>query len=614
MPRVASLYLPNFATDRLRRIDARHDGTKPIAKIAAALQAIDATIERASECSAPRGGGWRPGARWASNSGPGSAQAARRGEVQAEIDALPVHQRPPVRELGRRSEAVAHPFRGLKGDDGRGGALVPRPLPAKADANPEVAPLVTVHRQGQRIAVAAACPIARALGLVPGMAVTQARALVPGLDVRDVDPGGEHHDLTRLAQHGARHWSPGVAAVADGLWLDLTGVAHLFGGEAALCRRILRFLARLGFAGRIAVAGTPGAAYALARHVPQPITLCPSGREAEAIADLPLAGLRIEEGLLDRLRRLGIDRVADLAGLPRAPLVRRFGELPVTRLDQALGRMPEPIETVVPTTAPCAMLRFAEPLASADPIGRAIEMLVTSLVDALQARGLGARRVVLVCRRVDGIDQLVRIGTARPTRDAPHLVRLLLPKIETIDPGFGIEAMRLTAAQADPLEAQAIAGDLAGAPAVPDLSLLIDTLAVRLGARRLYRLAAVESDVPERSVRRADPLGGAGGWRRDWPRPARIFSPAHPVQVMALLPDGVPRRFVWRDRQHQIVRGDGPERIYGEWWQAMSEADAVRDYYQVEDEAGHRFWLYRRGDGTDARTGDHSWHLQGVFR
>jgi protein ImuB len=186
-------------------------------------------------------------------------------------------------------------------------------------------------------------------------------------------------------------------------------------------------------------------------------------------------------------------------------------------------------------------------------------------------------------------------------------------RIETIEPGFGIERIRLIASRVEPLGAQPIEGALAGERSAPDLVPLIDRLAGRLGPRRLYRLSAVESDVPERSVCRIDPLGPVSAWPR-WPRPVRLLSPPERIDdVVALLPDQPPRRFRWRGDSYRIASADGPERIHGEWWKRSCEAIAVRDYFQVEDEEGRRFWLFRRGDGEDPRTGDLSWYLHGVF-
>ena len=479
---------------------------------------------------------------------------------------------------------------------------------------PDPAPLVTVHRIGQRMEIAAACQKARALGLGPGMALTHARMLVPGLDVRDSEPDADRALLARLGLFAARRWTPRAALSGpDGLWLDLQGVAHLFGGEEALCARILRFCTRLGLAARIAVAGTPGAAHALARFGSRRLILSPPGGEAEAIDPLPIAALRMEGDVIAAAQRLGIETSGDLAAMERAPLERRFGKNLLLRLDQALGRAAEPFDPIIPEESPSATLRLLEPIATAEAIGTVLEELMALLVRTLTEAGLAVRRLSLICLRVDGAEQAIAIGTARASRDVAHLLRLLVPKIETIEPGFGIEAMRLVAGRCEPLGPQSVETLLTGGRPEPDLAPLVDRLAARLGERRLFRLGAVESDVPERSVRRVGPLAETEAWP-GWPRPVRLLSPPERVDnVMAELPDLPPRRFVWRGRTHRVRRADGPERVHGEWWKRSGEADAVRDYFQVEDEEGSRFWLYRRGDGIDLRTGDLSWWLQGAF-
>jgi protein ImuB len=476
--------------------------------------------------------------------------------------------------------------------------------------SPEEGALVTSHRAGNRILVAAASPEAKALGLALGMVVTQARALVPGLDIVEHDPAADAAVLRNLALFAARRWTPRAAVSgADGLFLDLTGVSHLFGGEEAMCRRIIGFCARAGYTARIAVAGTPGAAHALARFGPAPLLLCPSGGEAEALAPLPLAALRVNESVLAAARRLGLETIGELFAKPRGPLQRRFGRTLLSRLDQALGRAAEPFDPIVPEEPPMAELRFAEPIATAEAIGAALAELMRRLIDRMGKAGVAPRTLTLLCDRIDGRVERIGIGTARPTRDGPHLLRLLTMKIETIEPGFGIEGMHLVAGRCEPLAPEQYSGEK---PPL-DLAPLVDRLAGRLGDRRLYRFSAVESDVPERSVRRIGPLAMPAPWPV-WPRPVRLLSPPERIDnVFALLPDHPPRRFTWRGRLHNVRRGDGPERIHGEWWKHSGEAEAVRDYFQVEDEDGARFWLYRRGDGGDPRTGDLSWYLHGVF-
>ena len=474
-------------------------------------------------------------------------------------------------------------------------------------------PLVTAERQGQRMVLAAVCPLARSLGLRPEMALTQARALVPGLDIRPAEPEADKAVLVRLALFAARRWTPFVAVEGpDGLWLDISGCAHLFGGERRLCERILRTCHRAGFSVRIAVAGTTGAAHALARFGVEEITLCPAGEEGEAIAALPPQALRVDDEAANACRRFGIDTIGELAAIPRGPLARRFGNALLTRLDQALGRTAETFDPIVPHESPKAILRFLEPIFSAEAIEQVIGDLAVMLARTLEQQGLGARRVMLACDRVDGDEQRIAAGLVSATRDAAHLASLLRMKIEGIEPGFGIEAMRLIVTRSEPLPARQ-AASLEEDPEA-ELSPLIDRIASRIGVHRVFQMSSVESDVPERSIRHSAPLAPTIGWPREWPRPVRLLvRPERVDKVIAELPDQPPLRFSWRDETHRIRKADGPERIYGEWWKHSNEADSVRDYFQVEDESGARFWLFRRGDGEDPRTGDLSWYIHGVF-
>jgi protein ImuB len=467
------------------------------------------------------------------------------------------------------------------------------------------------------------------------MAVTQARAQVPGLDIRPADPEGDFAALRRLAILAARRWSPIVALTgSDGLFLDLTGTAHLFGGEEAMARRIVRLLARAGFTARIAVADTPGAAWALARHTGRRITLCPPGEQAAMLADIPTPALRIEESAVELLRRLGVERIGQLAAMPRAPLVRRFGAETILRIDQALGRMPEPLDPVIPPEAIVTHQRFAEPIATAEAIEHWLGVLVPRLAAALEAEGLGVQALECIAERVDGVPQRIRIGLARPNRDPAHLLRLLKRRIEDVEPGYGIDAIALHVRRAAPLGPQPLVERL-DEEAAPDIATLVDTLATRIGQAAMWRMRPVESDVPERSsarapvldpperpaqrgkrddIRQLDRNPPLPPWHPGWPRPARLLArPERLDHVLAELPDHAPRRFTWRGRPHRVVHADGPERIQGEWWKRDAERASVRDYFRVEDESGRRYWLFRSGDGERAVTGDLSWYLHGVF-
>ena len=495
-------------------------------------------------------------------------------------------------------------------------------------------PLVTVQRSANRVEIAAASPAAATLGITAGMALTQARASIPSLDVRDADPAGDRADLTRLAEALARRWSPHVAiSDADGLMLDLTGVAHLHGGEERMARHLVRLLARLGFSARIAIADTAGTAWALARYGGGDRIVPPTAHRA-ALVPLPVAALRLDGDALELLERFGIATIGELLAMPRAPLVRRFGAAIVRRLDQATGAIAEPLIPILPAQSISVERRFAEPIATAEAITHWLEGLTRDLATELARAGLGARALLFVAGRVDHQAQVLRIGFARATRDARHIQRLIARRIEEIDPGYGIEALTLHVRRAEPLGAQALGAALAE-DIGPDLAPLVEALANRIGHARLWRQRPVESDVPERAVAAIPPLDPPAGddlrlrlddvrrldqrppdhpWHPRWPRPARLLARPEPLDhVIAELPDQPPRRFTWRGERHQVVRGDGPERITGEWWRRGAERDAVRDYFRVEDEEGRRFWLFRRGDGVQPETGDLSWYIHGTF-
>jgi len=522
-----------------------------------------------------------------------------------------------MREMGRRSEHAEHPFRAMPPDEG---CAVPVSLPVAA---PDWSawwgtPTVLVLRTDQRDVITAACPLALELGLQPGMVAAHARALIADLDVRDADPEADRALLDRLALHAARQWTP-TASVSeshsgpDGLWFDLTGTTHLFGGEARFCRKLLAFLKRLGFTARIAVAGTPGAAHALARYGSGAMTLLAPGTEAQALADLPLAALRLEPQVLVSAARFGLERIADLYPMPRGPLARRLGLKTVERLDQARGSVPEPIVPVVPTQAPQVTRRLLEPIGTPESIAQVIGDLVDDLVALLRGRGLGARTVLLNAERVDGETQRLAVGASRATRDDRHLKRMFALRMGTLDPGLGIEAMHLVVPHHEPLGAQAAGALLEATTKARDLAPLVDQLATRAGASALFRMSARESDVPERAMERVPPLAAARGWPA-WKRPVRLLQRPEPLShVVALLPDQPPRRFTWRRQSYHVVAGDGPERVHGEWWRSACEMWAVRDYFRVEAEGGSRFWLFRRGDGVEAQTGDLSWYMHGLF-
>jgi len=463
--------------------------------------------------------------------------------------------------------------------------------------------------------VLAADAAAQRAGLRAGMPVTKAQALVPGLIVNNADPAADAEALDRLALWALRLYAPIAAAdPPDGLVIDPTGAAHLHGGEDAMVEAMIGRLAASGFTACAALADGWSAAYAFARTAARPVLVVPPGESAKAVLDLPIAALRLPKEIVESLRVLGFERIGELADKPRAPLALRFGHELGRRLDQVMGRNSEPIDPIRPPDIIEVRQMFAEPIGAAETIARYTGKLTVQLCELLEAKGLGAKRLDLLFHRVDNRIEAIRIGMALPVRDAKRLTRLLCDKIETVDPGFGIEIMRLAATFAEPLAPRQMISALSEEPEA-DVTGLIDTLTNRVGGKRLYRFAAVASDVPERSVARVDPAAPGTGtaWPDHWPRPSRLLPAPEPIETVALLPDHPPVSFTWRGIRRRVKRADGPERVFGEWWKRDAELSAVRDYFQVEDEAGERFWIYRAGDGEDQATGSHRWFLHGIF-
>jgi len=456
---------------------------------------------------------------------------------------------------------------------------------------------------------------ARRAGLRIGMPAAKAQALVPGLIMRDADPAADAKALDRLALWALQRYAPVAASdPPDGLVIDVTGAAHLHGEEDSMLKDMVNRLASSGLAARAAIAGSWGAAHAFARYGAQATLVITAGDSAKAILGLPIAALRLPKTMVEDLSVLGFTRIGELAAKPRAPLALRFGPELGRRLDQAMGRLSEPIDPVRPPDFNEVRRVFAEPIGAPETLARYTGKLTDKLCEALEAKGLGARRLDLLFHRVDNRIEAIRIGTARPVRDGARLTRLLCDKIATIDPGFGIELMRLAATLAEPLAPKQMVSSLTEEPEA-DISHLIDTLANRIGEQRLYRCAAVESDMPERSVQKIAAVAPDTGetWSGLWPRPARLLERPEPIETLAVLPDHPPVSFTWRGIRRRVTCADGPERVFAEWWKHDAELIAVRDYFQVEDEAGERFWIFRAGDGEDAATGSQRWFLHGIF-
>ncbi len=469
---------------------------------------------------------------------------------------------------------------------------------------------------------------AEAEGLAPGMRLADARALLPRLAAAEARPAEDRRGLERLALWCNRFTPCCTVDGADGLLLDIAGADHLFGGEAAMAAEVEARLAGLGFGARTGLADTPGAAWALARFGGEGSRIAAPGATLATLAPLPVEALRIAPEDARLLRRLGLKTIGAMEALPRAALARRFarrcagagrgregGEAVPERLDRALGRRPDPVASLPPPPACLARLAFPEPLIDLAGLEAALARLVEDLSASLERDGLGAQELALLFCRVDGGAAERGVSTARATRDGAHLRRLFEGKIETVDPGFGIDAMALHAVRAEPLAPEQFR--LAeGGRGSGELGPLIDRLQARLGEGSVSRLAPVASHLPERAERWAAPGREGEAWpvRPGLPqRPFRLFDRPEPVEVIAELPDGPPALFTWRRLRRRIARAEGPERIEPEWWTGGSGSDP-RDYYRVEDVEGRRYWLYRAGLYRNAGSkGPPRWYIHGLY-
>lgn len=498
---------------------------------------------------------------------------------------------------------------------------------------------------------------AEAAGLRLGQPLRDATAMCPALVTRPADPLAEAAFLTVLRRWAGK-FSPWVAEEPPAaLVVDLTGCAHLFGGEGALLAQVEEDCADLGLTLRAGIADTRGAAWALARYaghqaqpnrngdaidqearatrsraakrrgwgvtgggaIPLPQGLiAPPGQIRHVLGELPLPALRLSPEVVEGLNRLGLRRVRDIVDLPRAALARRFGTDTLRRLDQALGLEPEP---VTPARAPlhfAVRLTFPDPIGLAEDILAGVDRLLPTLCARLQAAGRGLRSLRLEAWRSDGKIERLEVGLARPA-DRPDAIRPLLHlKIDRIDPGFGIDCLRLEALATEPLHAiqhrghgEASATASARQTADHALADLIGKLGARLGTEAVTRLHPGESHIPEKAAQTL-----AAAWSDPHPAPWPLSRAPRPLTLFRPEPIAAeddptpPARFRWRRRDLATRVAAGPERIGPEWW--LDDPDwrsGPRDYWRVEVEGGERLWLFY-AHGAEMSGG---WFCHGLF-
>lgn len=458
------------------------------------------------------------------------------------------------------------------------------------------------------------------------MTLADARGAVPDLVVEEADEAADQALLERIADWCDRYTPLVALDPPHGLFLDISGCAHLFSrddddGEAALLADSLHRLAAQGFEVRGAIASAAGAAWALAHY--GSVGCIPAGNETEALAELPVAALRIDAVQVALLNRLGLKRIRQLVDKPRAPLAARFGIELVTRLDQALGYLDEVLSPRRPAPSLSAERRFSEPVIDSDSLLQTVASLSRSLVSLLEKHGLGARHLEASFFRIDGAVSRIEVGTAAPLRDAEAFPLLFSERLSALatewDAGFGFDMVRLAVLRAELLAATQI--NLTGEEGYKaGLSHLYDRLGARLGASRVTRSIPVDTHIPERADK-AHPVTYSHAsqsavaeqvFETPPDRPLRLFAHPEQVEVIAEVPDGPPLRFRWRRILHEVARAEGPKRIAPEWWREIDDGRATRDYFRVEDAEGRRFWLFREGL-YERETTTPAWYLHGLF-
>nr|WP_246317636.1 DNA polymerase Y family protein [Hyphomicrobium methylovorum] len=467
------------------------------------------------------------------------------------------------------------------------------------------------------------------LGLAPGLALADARARIPQLTVADRDAKADAWLIERLELLCERYTPTVAFDHPNGLILDVTGCAHLWNGEAGLRTEIIDWLARQGFEARATIAGTPDASRALARFSRTAIVR--EGEDERAVSKLPVTALAgLERETIVALTRAGLKTIGDVAARPPQVLAARFGQSFITQLHRTLSQEIAPLAPLRPEPVISVERRFAEPLSQTEALEAVLADLIAEAARALEARDEGGRTFEASFFRSDGHVRRLTVETGRPSREAATILKLYRERLDTlaepIEAGFGFDVIRLTIAITENLiAAQSPLMNVmedARMREMEAVGALIDRLIVRFGRDRVLRFETENTHNPSRADRLvpADTMFAKVKAQTSWTspeagepplRPHHLFDPPQPIEALAEVPDGPPRRFRWRRMLHDVVRAEGPERIAPEWWRkAHGEPD--RDYYRVEDAMGCRFWIFRQGLYGEGQAHP-PWFIHGLF-
>lgn len=482
-------------------------------------------------------------------------------------------------------------------------------------------PLVVADKVANALRLVAVDLAAARLGLKPGMALADARARIPNLTVAYADPAADFKLLEDIAD-ACERYTPLVALDSpQALFLDVTGVTHLFGGEPEMMETVRHRLARQDFSVRAALAGNADAARALARFGPREGTIVLPGEEVEGVAALPVDALGVDDAITHALKRAGLKTIGQVMDRGRGELRARFGSEFIFTLDCLTGRAERPIKPRAFLPDVMAEQGFADPVVSEGAIAEALQRLAGNLGDCLERRGEGARHFEASFFRADGQVRRIVIETGEATRDAAIVQLLFREKLDSLadplDPGFGFDLIRLSANILQPVQNESSAFETKNQDR--EIRQLADRLAARFGPTRVLVYWPRATHIPEAE---ATPTPAQAAWDAGpaWPekaqeddgphRPLRLFQRPEPIEAIAEIPDGPPLRFRWRSVLHHVVKADGPERIAPEWWRGCE--DASRDYYRVQDSSGRRFWIYRAGI-YGRETAHSQWFMHGCF-
>ena len=468
-------------------------------------------------------------------------------------------------------------------------------------------PFVLVTPDHGRMVITGSNTLARSEGIVPGKMLADSRVILPELKDLPDDPISNARLLKSLAEWCLR-FSPIVAvAPPDGILLDISGCTHLWGGEQPYMEHIISRLHQGGYHVKAAIANTIGMAWGLS-HYGDGAAITRSQEEASALEGLPPAALRIDTVVLSRMEKLGFHRIGQFMSMSKSMLRRRFGDILLIRLGQALGYEPEALKPVIPELPYQERLPCLEAIRTANGIQIALERLLEALCNRLAKEGKGMRTGVLKGYRVDGNVQQISVGTSRASHNPKHLFGLFALKIQTIEPALGIELFVLEAPLVeDSPQPQEVLWKIKGNRT--QVAEFLDTIAGKVGMDAIRRYLPQQQHWPERSIKVTRSLDEVPEteWRADKLRPLHLLSRPEPISVMVVLPDHPPFSFTYKGRAYRLVRSEGPERIEQEWWVQNGEP---RDYYRVEDEKGARYWLFRSGIYG---IGQPEWFLHGFF-